>query len=407
MAFSWLSFVLLALPVLALARPSEHEARSLFCSTPSNIPFNDDKLPDPFKFNDGSPVRSFADWDCRRQQLSALIQGYEAGTLPPRPPVVTSTFTKSGTTGNLTVTAGFPGKTITFSSPITFPTGTAPFGGWPLVIAYGGVSIPIPDGIAVLTYDNSAMAEQNDQSSRGVGLFFDVYGANATASSMTAWVWGLSRIIDSLEVTPAAHINTAKIAVTGCSRNGKGALMAGAFEERIALTIPQESGSGGDTCWRLSKFEQDSGDVVQQATEIVQENVWFSTNFDNYVFNISLLPYDHHELAALVAPRPLISYENTDFEWLSPLSGFGCMTAAHTVWEAMGIPDKHGFVQVGNHSHCDFPSSLNPTLFAFFDKFLLGKEANTSIFETNGLFNGTEWVASQWINWTTPRFTLL
>jgi len=61
---------------------------------------------------------------------------------------------------------------------------------------------------------------------------------------MTAWVWGASRIIDTLEMTPAAQINTGRMAVTGCSRDGKGALMAGAFETRFALTIPQESGSG-------------------------------------------------------------------------------------------------------------------------------------------------------------------
>ena len=65
---------------------------------------------------------------------------------------------------------------------------------------------------------------------------------------MTAWVWGVSRIIDALELSPHANINLNKLAVTGCSRDGKGALMAGAFETRIALTIPQESGSGGDTC---------------------------------------------------------------------------------------------------------------------------------------------------------------
>ena len=69
---------------------------------------------------------------------------------------------------------------------------------------------------------------------------------------MTAWVWGASRIIDALEATPKANINLSKLAVTGCSRDGKGALMAGAFEPRFALTIPQESGSGGDTCVRLT-----------------------------------------------------------------------------------------------------------------------------------------------------------
>jgi hypothetical protein len=46
------------------------------------------------------------------------------------------------------------------------------------------------------------MGQQNDQSSRGVGLFYDLYGSNATASSMMAWAWGVSRIIDVLESSP-------------------------------------------------------------------------------------------------------------------------------------------------------------------------------------------------------------
>ena len=252
-------------------------------------------------------------------------------------------------------------------------------------------------------YDNSGMAQQNDLSSRGVGLFYDLYGRNASASSMAAWVWGVSRIIDVLERTPATQINVKKIGVTGCSRNGKGALMAGAFEERIALTIPQESGSGGDTCWRLSKFEQDSGSVVQEAVEIVQENVWFSTGFENFVHNISTLPYDHHFLAGMVAPRPMISFENTDFVWLSPMSGFGCMTAAHSIWEALGVPDHHGFVQVGGHAHCAFPSTLNDQLFAFIGRFLLSDVANTTVFTTNDVFNNVTWNPRQWINWATPN----
>jgi hypothetical protein len=66
----------------------------------------------------------------------------------------------------------------------------------------------------------------------------------------------------------------------------------------------------------------------------------------NYAYNLSLLPYDHHMLAGLVAPRPLISYENTDYEWLSPLSAYGCMTATQKIYEALGVSDHHGFVQV-------------------------------------------------------------
>jgi hypothetical protein len=96
-------------------------------------------------------------------------------------------------------------------------------------------------------------------------------GSSHSASAMTAWTWGVSRIIDALETTSAAKINTQKIAVTGCSRNGKGALMIGAFETRIALTIPQESGSGGDACWRLTAYENQNGGAAQPSTEIVTE----------------------------------------------------------------------------------------------------------------------------------------
>ncbi|CAL1714917.1 unnamed protein product [Somion occarium] len=381
--------------------------RADVCAVVSTVPgFNNAKLPDPFTFNNGTPVRTKADWDCRRQEIAALIQGYEAGTLPPKPPILSATFSKSGNTSTLTVTAGLATNSqTTFTPRITYPSGNPPTGGWPLIIAYEGGSIPVPAGIATLSYSNSDIAQQNSQSSRGVGLFYNVYGRSHSASAMTAWVWGVSRIIDALEITPAANINLSKIGVTGCSRDGKGALMAGAFEERIALTIPQESGSGGDTCWRLSHFEQQSGNQVQEATEIVQENVWFSTNFNNYVNQLQVLPYDHHLLAALVAPRAMISFENTDYMWLSPMSSFGCMTAAHTIWQALGVPDNHGFEQVGGHAHCAWPASLNTQLNAFINKFLLGQSPTTSYFSTNNQFGVVSWQPSNWITWSTPTLS--
>ncbi len=171
------------------------------------------------------------------------------------------------------------------------------------------------------------------------------------------------------------------------------------------LQIAQESGSGGDTCWRLSKYEQDSGDVVQQATEIVGENVWFSTDFADYVYNISTLPYDHHMLAGLIAPRALYSTSNTAYEWLSPLSAFGCMTAAQDIWNALKAPDAHTFNQDGDHLHCLFPTDQQPSLAAFFDKFLLDQsDVDTSYgIISNHEFNGTTWDADQWIDWVAPE----
>lgn len=133
--------------------------------------------------------------------------------------------------------------------------------------------------MVIVTYNNDEIAAQNNQSSRGQGRFFELCPELTSEGAMTAWAWGVSRILDVLETLPDTTINSKKVAVTGCSRNGKGALVAGALDSRIALTIPQESGSGGTACWRLSDYENHNGST-QTASEIVQENVWFATQFD-------------------------------------------------------------------------------------------------------------------------------
>jgi len=273
-------------------------------------------------------------------------------------------------------------------------------GGPAAIIGVGGMSIPRPANVATITFDNSGFAAQNDGSSRGQGLFYNLFGSGHSAGAMTAWVWGVSRIIDALEITPGANIDITRLGVTGCSRNGKGALVVGAFEERIALTIAQESGSGGSACWRLSDAQLASGQNVQTASEIVGENVWFSTNFNQFSKSVTKLPFDHHMLAGMVAPRALLVIENTTQEWLGNMSTFGCMTAAQKIWQALGIPEKMGFTQVGNHNHCAFPSSQQGDLDAFVNKFLLGQSTTTGFVKTDN--NNLGFTPATWITWTTP-----
>ncbi|KAH8797742.1 Glucuronoyl esterase catalytic domain from Hypocrea Jecorina [Xylogone sp. PMI_703] len=330
-----------------------------------------------------------------------MIERYEAGHLPSKPEFFSSniTATANGATININATDRQTHNSISFSANIIYPTaGKAPY---PAIIAYGGPSIPVPSNVAVINLDNNQIAQQNDASSRGIGKFYDLYGSDATASSMMAWTWAVSRIIDALEDHPEAKINTKRLGMTGCSRNGKGALLTGAYEKRIALTIPQESGSGGDACWRLSDAEQAEGYVVQTSSEIVGENVWFSLEFDVFAqYNTSYLPFDHHMLAGMVAPRALLAIENTAYVWLSPESSYGCMAAAHKIWEALGVPDHMGFTQDGNHSHCQFPADQQPELTAYINKFLLDDaSADTLVFKTtNETFN-----ESKWIDWKTPK----
>lgn len=365
---------------------------------------NNTHLPDPFTFVDGSKVNTIEDWDCRREELSSLYQIYELGTLPDPPSTLTATL---GSKGNFTIFASQGDLSISWSVQIVLPTtGDGPF---PAVITYGGATIPIPDNIATINFDNSDFAQQNDLTSRGVGTFFDLFPSDHNASALIAWTWGVSRIIDALEITPAANINTKKIALTGCSRDGKGALVAGAFEERLALTIPQESGSGGSACWRISEWQLQTGQLVQTASEIVDENVWESISFVQFQNNTNLLPFDHHELAGMVAPRGLLVIDNPDYLWLGPESCFGCMEAGRLIYGALGVKDSFGFSSVGNHSHCDFPDEQIADLNAFFDRFLLDEGADTDVFfatqamtsdvpDTYGNFS-----LGFWADWEVPK----
>ncbi|KAJ9143164.1 4-O-methyl-glucuronoyl methylesterase [Coniochaeta hoffmannii] len=339
-------------------------------------------------------------WTCRQAEISNLFQKYELGTFPPKPSTVSATY--SGNTLSISVTNA--GKSISFSVTITKPSGSGPF---PAIINYGtlGASIPIPAGVATILFDNDGMAAQQDMSSRGKGKFYDLYGSSHSAGALTAWAWGVSRIIDALELTKAqTGIDPARIGVTGCSRNGKGALVAGAFDPRIALTLPQESGAGGAGCWRIETWQNANGYNVQDAKEIVGEDPWFSPNFNSYVNNINQLPFDHHMLAALVSPRPIYIMENPDYEWLGKLSTYGCMGAARKQYQALGALDNFGYSQVGGHSHCSFPSAQSAELNAYIGKFLLNNAGagTTNIFRTDQVLNFN---IDTWSPWSVPNLS--
>ena len=61
--------------------------------------------------------------------------------------------------------------------------------------------------------------------------------------TIAAWAWGFHRCVDYL-VTDR-DIDAKRIATLGQSRNGKTALLAAAFDERIAMAFPHQAGCGG------------------------------------------------------------------------------------------------------------------------------------------------------------------
>jgi len=365
-----------------------------YASLPSNS-----KLPDPFKFMNGKRVTRKKDWKNRRAEIAALAQEFEYGYKPVTPyKATTGVFSAN----MVTVTVTDQGKSISFNCTITYPTtGSKPY---PAVIGIGASNLNntalLNMGVAVINFPNNRVAEQNTASSRGKGLFYDMFGADHSASATMAWAWGVSRLIDALEKTPDANIDASRLGVTGCSRNGKGALVVGAFDERIKLTIPQEPGAGGAASWRISDAQLATGKKVQTLSQIVTENVWFRNNFSQFSKTADKLPFDQHSIVALCAPRAVLVIDNTTIDWLSPISSWAGANAAHKVWQALGVPDNMGISQVGGHNHCAFPDAQLPELTAFVQKFLVGTgSANTAIMKTDGSFTFDE---ATWVDWTVP-----
>ena len=79
----------------------------------------------------------------------------------------------------------------------------------------------------------------------------------------SAWSWGISRLIDGIiQVKDQLKVDVTKIAVHGCSYAGKMALFGGALDERVALTVVEESGGGGIDSWRMSQEYTDRTGVA-------------------------------------------------------------------------------------------------------------------------------------------------
>lgn len=358
-----------------------------------------DKHHDPFVMLDGSRITKKAQWRCRRAEIKAQLEQYESGPKP----VVAPEDVNAALSGNrLTITVRSGAKSVDFTVTINRPASAS--GAAPLVIEYFfetlDKSVFSSNGVATIVYDNDELGAESGGSSRGTGVFYDLYGRDHPASSMVAWAWGVSRILDALEQTPEAMIDPDRVAVTGCSRYGKGALLAGALDERIVLTIPQESGAGGSASWRVSQAQSAAGENVQTLSNAAGEQPWFRQDFGATFggSNVTKLPFDHHMVMGLVAPRALLVIDNP-IDWLGIDSTYTAGSIAHAIWQAYGVPDRMGYWQSTGHTHCQFPAAQREVLEAYVKKFLVGTTAG----DTNVLrAESAEADLGRWMDWTPP-----
>jgi hypothetical protein len=377
-------------------------------------------LPDPFRFADGFRDSSFSSWERRRNEIKAAVEKYELGPKPDcHDCTITANYTPpvaGSSTGSLTVVVTRNGKSLTLTSGIFIPQGMGS-GPFPAVIPmeiasinFFGTVIPFPPPtppdygslppavfqnlpIATVGYVSTQVAQYafsapNDHTK---DPFYQLYPelcagvCTGTSNSgiYAAWAWGVSRLIDGMEIASHQSVNPLPIdmkhlAVTGCSFAGKMALISGAFDERIALTIAQESGGGGATSWRVSH------DIEAQGTvEDIDD-----TNFDWWAgqmlqfagANVYKMPVDQHELMAMIAPRALLETGNTEFYFLSNGSNYVASRATQRIYDTLGIGDRFGFYLDGNHNHCATLPAESPVIASFVNKFMLGQSSvNTNV----------------------------
>jgi hypothetical protein len=351
-------------------------------------------LPDPFTRLDGTRITRKSDWVCRREEILRQTFQYIYGQKPPKPDVV------SGTVSNTQVAVNIQhnGQNVSFTAGVSIPAGQGPF---PAVIAFGngGVRQLLAGmGVAVINFNQGSVG------SRNTGIFGSLY-PNNTAGDLAAWAWGVSRIIDVLQASGDTVIDTTRLAVTGCSFLGKAAFAAGALDERIALTIPLESGIGGVPSYKIVPVLQpnptNSGTGPEQPQHAIN-NGWLPST--SLVGQFQRLPVDTHEILGLVAPRGLLVLGNTGgngqfYLNLDFLAEHATAVAGKEIFTALGVPTNISY-DSRNVTHCQNTDMFTAAVQASAGRFLLGNNAVTGDFTTD--WEPVRASPDQFIDWTTP-----
>ena len=311
-------------------------------------------LPDPFLMADGRRVKTLEDWEEQRTYIKDMLLYYQYGYFPPAPENLKAEIINSkrilngkATETQLVLTMG-PDDAITLRVDLSVPTeGDGPF---PAVIsgdrAWGrteGLEVATDRGYIVADFYRTDLDPDNDDRTNGVHPHYPDYDW----ATVSVWAWGFSRVVDYLQTLE--EVDKDKIVATGHSRGGKTALLAGAMDRRIAITVPNGSGAGG--CGSF-KYMQGGAESLMRIAEEDRFHYWFQPRLNDFRRKVDRLPFDQHFLKALVAPRPLLCTDGLHDEWANPWGSQQTTEAAREVYKFLGVPENVGNHQrQGGHDH--------------------------------------------------------
>jgi hypothetical protein len=185
---------------------------------------------------------------------------------------------------------------------------------------------------------------------------------------LRAWAWGASRVVDYLETDPS--IDKSKIIITGVSREGKSALVAGAFDDRFSMVAPVASSGGGTPAYRFSG--QNRGGHEGLSEMVRKYPNWFSPHLHEFWAHQDQLPFDEHWFIALAAPRPFIALEGTIDQNVQPYGVRQSFIHAKPAYDFLKASDRLG-INFSERMH-GFNAGDQDAMMAFADKHLLNKQ---------------------------------
>jgi hypothetical protein len=334
-------------------------------------------LPDPLRFNDGEAVKTADDWwKKRRPELLEIFDREIYGRVPVHTPAVrwelkeTKREDQEGITGITKVLVGqvdntaYPQVTVGIQMTLTTPEGA--HGPVPIMLEFSvspeiiealkkrltpeqwasfvGTGPSWQHQVLAKGWGYAQLITNTIQADNGEGLTQGIIGLVNKGQprklddwgALRAWAWGASRAIDYFETDKA--VDAKQVGIEGLSRYGKAALVAMAYDPRIAIGFIASSGEGGAKILRR-KF----GEQVENVAS-TSEYHWMAGNFLKYAGPLTPndFPADAHELIALCAPRPVfISSGSQQVEggWIDAKGMFLGGVGAGPVYKLLGKKD--------------------------------------------------------------------